>query len=64
MKNLDKEHLQELGRYYEGRSFFKAKYYKCERCGEVQTVDDVKCPKCGSYDLTDVYLSAQEQEEL
>ena len=63
MKILDKEHVQELGRYYEGRSFLKAKYFKCGKCGEVQSADDVKCPECGSYDLTEVYLSAQEMEE-
>lgn len=64
MKTLDQEYLQEIARFNEGRSLYKAKYLKCERCGEVQIVNDVQCPECGSYDLTEVYLSAQELEEL
>ena len=61
-KNL--EYLKEIDRANENRSFTKAKFLKCNRCSTVQIVDDVKCPKCGSYDLEEVYLSAKELYDM
>ncbi len=63
MKEKDREIIEEIGRYNSGRSSLKGKCAKCLSCGEILGDWYQQCPECGSYDLEDIWLSAQELAE-
>ena len=60
MKEKDREILEEIGRYNSGRSSMKGKCAKCLSCGEILPDWYQQCPECGSYDLEDIWLSAED----